>query len=250
MEFSRTGEDNMKDKSNGFRRWILVASLVLTAGVCHSCGKGQETVSLQPYLADESVTGDRGTGESIPGEEGADLTAAGELNGNQMNEGMQLESGNKAAGNPRLCYVHICGAVMNPGVYEVEEGQRIYQVVERAGGYTQDAASDYLNLAAAVSDGMKLTVPTQEELQSESGESIYGISTPQDTAAESGSAKINLNTAAKEQLMGLSGIGEARAGDIIRYREEHGGFKKIEDIMKIPGIKDAAFQKIKDQVTV
>lgn len=73
---------------------------------------------------------------------------------------------------------------------------------------------------------------------------------PQKRQKEESSGKVNLNQATKEQLMGLSGIGEAKAGDIIRYRDEHGGFQSIEDIMKVPGIKDAAYQKIKDEVTV
>lgn len=219
MGFSRIGEDRMKHKLYGFRRWIVVAVLVITAGFCHSCGRRSETVSLRVDTAETGGLQTEDVASSLPEE-----TAV-------------------------VCYVHICGAVARPGVYEMEEGQRIYQVVEQAGGYTQDAAVDYLNLAEPVADGMKLVVPTQEELLSEPGENLYGTAAQRKpTAAEP--AKVNLNTATKEELMGLSGIGEARAGDIIRYRENSGGFQAIEDIMKVPGIKDAAFQKIKDEITV
>ncbi len=231
----------MKHRLYGFRRWILMAVFVVTAGICHSCGR--ETVGLQPYVAEESVLKGTGAGESLPDEAG-DRTA-------EVKEAAasQPQAGRDPAESEAVCYVHICGAVANPGVYEVAKGQRIYQVVERAGGYTQEAAEDYLNLAAEVSDGMKLVVPTREELLLVPGGSLHGGFGAQEMV-EAKPGKVNLNTATKEQLMELNGIGEARAGDIIRYREEHGGFQRIEDIMKVPGIKDSAFQKIKDEVTV
>lgn len=227
----------MEYRTYGLRRWILVAAFVAAAGACYSCGR--KTVSLQSYVAVESAAG--------PAEETAMEAAVETVSGDA--DGLK-NIGESAAGaeSGAVCYVHICGAVASPGVYEVAKGQRIYQVVELAGGYTQEAATDYLNLAAEVEDGMKLVVPTREELLSASGESLYGVfSQEQDTAEPK---KVNLNTAGREELMELSGIGEAKAGDIIRYREEHGGFQTIEDIMKVPGIKEAAFQKIRDRVTV
>lgn len=233
----------MKHRLYGFRRWILLAVFVVTAGICHSCGR--ETVSLQPYMAEESTLSGTEPGESLPDGDGGDMTAEAE----KATADSQSPAGKDQTGSEAVCYVHICGAVANPGVYEVAKGQRIYQVVERAGGYTQEAAEDYLNLAAEVSDGMKLVVPTRDELLMVPGEGLYGISGTQGTT-EDKPGKVNLNTATREQLMELSGVGEAKAGDIIRYREEHGGFQKIEDIMKVPGIKDSAFQKIKDEVTV
>lgn len=219
----------MKHRLYGFFRWALVAAFVAAAGTCYSCGR--ETASLESYKADEGAAQD-----------------AGGANESRVLDG-RAEAGDSPKESEAACYVHICGAVVNPGVYEIAAGQRIYQVVERAGGYTEEAAADYLNLAAEVSDGMKLVVPTREELLSGSGENLYGAFAAE-KAKEESSGKVNLNQATKEQLMGLSGIGEAKAGDIIRYREEHGGFQSIEDIMKVPGIKDAAYQKIKDEVTV
>ena len=112
-----------------------------------------------------------------------------------------------------------------------------------AGGFTEDAALNVLNLAQKVSDGMKLVILSEEEAEALSEESLSGTEVESD-------GRININTASKEQLMTLTGIGESRADDIIRFREESGGFKKIEDIMKVPGIKNAGFQKIKDRITV
>lgn len=137
------------------------------------------------------------------------------------------------------CYVHICGEVKNPGVYELPEGSRMFQVLEKAGGFTPEAAETSLNLAEPIADGMQIVVLSKEEALQAA-----------ETAEEEASGRVNINKASKEQLMTLPGIGESRAEDILRYREESGGFQKIEDIMKVSGIKDAAFQKIKDSITV
>ena len=145
----------------------------------------------------------------------------------------------------RICYVHICGEVVSPGVYELEEGSRVFQAVAEAGGFTENAAADTLNMAEQVKDGMKIQVPDQEEAKRLLDQATSALEN-----IPEGSHKVNLNTAGKEELMTLRGVGEAKADDIIRYRESHGGFQKIEDIMKISGIKEAAFQKIKDDITV
>ena len=105
---------------------------------------------------------------------------------------------------------------------------------------------------------MKIEVPTErqaEEWEKEGRAGVMAGPVSQGAAGgrESGSAKsakVNLNTAGKEELMTLKGIGESKAEDIIRYRETYGPFERIEDIMNISGIKDAAFQKIKDSITV
>ena len=162
----------------------------------------------------------------------------------------------------------------------MEPGSRIFQAVEAAGGFTAQAAADYLNMAQETADGMKITVPSREETEGlkvlepgagASGESekkgqVTGsgeggrqgspwIEMPEGTGQELLSRtepprKINLNTATKEELMTLKGIGEAKAADIIRYREEQGPFQTVEEVMNISGIKEAAFEKIKNDITV
>lgn len=137
------------------------------------------------------------------------------------------------------CYVHVCGEVQSPGVYELPEGSRIFQAVKAAGGFTEHAAEESLNLAGNVADGMQIVVMSLEDAESAAA-----------AEKEANAGIVNLNTASKEQLMTLKGVGESRAEDIIRYREENGNFQKIEDIMKVPGIKEAGFLKIKDSITV
>lgn len=136
-------------------------------------------------------------------------------------------------------YVHICGEVKQPGVYLLGEGARIFDVVKAAGGFTEEACQEAVNLARIVADGEQIKIPNKEE-----GETFFEVSSQAD------SGKINLNTATKEQLMTLSGIGESRAEAILSYREEQGKFNQIEDIMNVPGIKEAAFKKIEKEIIV
>lgn len=146
-------------------------------------------------------------------------------------------------------YVYICGEVAAPGVYELSKDSRIYEAVDAAGGFTENAARECVNLASKVSDGMQITIYNREESASLPADSA-SVGGNAGKSGTSGSGLVNLNTATKEELMTLKGIGESKAEDIIRYREKSGGFKKIEDIMKISGIKENGFQKIKDSITV
>ena len=140
---------------------------------------------------------------------------------------------------PIKIYVHICGEVNNPGVYELAEGSRIFEAVEAAGGFTEEAAQASLNLAQVISDEEQIVILTQEEAEEKAR-----------LEREQAAGIVNLNTATKEQLMTLPGIGESRAEDILRYRQESGGFQAIEEIMNVPGIKESAYLKIKDSITV
>jgi competence protein ComEA len=138
-------------------------------------------------------------------------------------------------------YVYICGAVVTPGVYELEEGSRLYEAVDKAGGLTDEADETSLNLARELSDGEQIVVLTAEQAAKSEEE--------QQKAAET-SGLVNINTATAAELTAISGIGESRAQAIIAYREKNGGFSCIEDIKKVDGIKDGLFSKIKDKITV
>lgn len=136
-------------------------------------------------------------------------------------------------------FVYVCGAVQNPGVYELPEGCRVYQAVEMAGGFTEDASLVSVNQAQLLEDGQQVRIPTQEE------ETAGGGS--QDTAADQ---RININSADSAELTRLSGIGESRAMDIISYREQNGPFKSTEEIKNVSGIGDKTYEKIKENITV
>lgn len=200
----------MKKFIRVFGKWLALAVWILAAGFCYSCGRQEDEV----LMAETSFAAETPFTESAVGI----LSAA-------------------------VLFVHVCGEVENPGVYELHDGQRIYEAIDAAGGFTQEAADSYLNLAEPVTDGMKVEVPSKEQ-----AEAWRESSEAQNAGFSDG--RVNLNTATKEQLMTLNGIGESRAQDIIRYRQEHGKFEKIEDIMRISGIKESAFQKIKEDITV
>ena len=155
---------------------------------------------------------------------------------------------------PENVVVYVCGAVVNPGVYELSEGSRIDDALAAAGGFSEDADRTYVNLAARLSDGSKLQIPTISETSDEAlAKEIESFDTGDNgykSGALDGSGLININTASQTELATLPGIGEGIAGKIIKYRDENGSFKSIEDIMKVSGIKDKLFSKIKDQITV
>ena len=155
---------------------------------------------------------------------------------------------------PQSVVVYVCGAVVDPGVYELPEGSRIDDAVLAAGGFSEDADRTYVNLAARVTDGAKLQIPTTLETSDEA--LTAGIDSFDGEALGTGSGPaqdselININTASLNELTTLPGIGEGIAGKIIKYRDENGSFKCIEDIMKVSGIKDKLFSKIKDHIIV
>lgn len=150
--------------------------------------------------------------------------------------------------------VHICGAVKAPGVYELEQGSRVMDAVNAGGGFLPEAAQDSCNLAEPVTDGCQIYIMTkQESLEAEKTSGIRQtgrISGASAAVSGTGAGLVDLNTADKTALMTLPGIGESRADDILEWRSKNGGFQRIEDIMKISGIKKGAFEKIKDKITV
>ena len=135
--------------------------------------------------------------------------------------------------------VYVCGAVENPGVVDVPEGSRAEDALSAAGGFAQDAAREAVNLADWVTDGQMLYFPTKEEAEE--------LAARKESEA---AGLVNINTADAAQLCTLPGIGESRAADIVAYREKNGPFESCEDIMKVPGIKTSAFEKICDKITV
>lgn len=163
----------------------------------------------------------------------------------------QTDESSATSENTGYVYVYVCGAVRQEGVYRLPEGSRINDALLLAGGLTEDAASGVLNLAEPVQDGQKLYFPTKDELADQQNALRDGAYTDSqiDSSGEQ-TQKIDINTADKEQLMTLSGIGEAKAESIIRYRAEHGNFAQIEDITNVDGIGESLFQKIKEYIYV
>lgn len=146
-------------------------------------------------------------------------------------------------------FVHVVGEVNSPGIVKVPNGTRLYNVIEKAGGMTKNAQTDYLNLADTVKDGQQIKVISKKEYKKLKKKSQK----ESQNESQSGSDKsglININTATAEDLQTLSGIGEVRAKAIVEYRTQNGNFSKIEDIKNVSGIGDATFSNIKSMITV
>lgn len=163
----------------------------------------------------------------------------------------EKESAAEHMPDPSGCYVHICGAVMNPGVYCVTEGSRLYEVILAAGGMTADAMDEAVNQAQEVTDGMQVYIPSRT--QETAGEGRMSGQEPLLTGNAGATAqdtRIDLNTAGVEALCTLPGVGETRARAIIAYRQEHGAFQSTEELMNVTGIKAGVYEKIKELIKV
>lgn len=164
-------------------------------------------------------------------------------------EGNPSDAGDNA--DVRAVTVHVCGAVRNPGVYELAALSRVGDAVDAAGGFKDNAAKDYLNLAENISDGQKITVYTKKQVKSFSGKGPDGSDSGSVIHSDGAlQGLVNINTASREELMTLQGIGESKADDIIAYRESNGRFKNKDELMNIPGIKKGVYSKISDNITV
>ena len=142
-------------------------------------------------------------------------------------------------------YIDVSGEVVNPGLYELDEGSRINDAINIAGGVTEKACLDNVNLAYILSDGIKITIPKKSK-------NITYINTPVifTGASNDGEQLININTATVEELCKLDGIGESTAKKIITFRNQKGGFKSKEELKNVAGIGEAKFNSIKNDITI
>lgn len=181
---------------------------------------------------------------------------------------VDIDNGSEAVSDKEMqqamIYVDVCGAVANPGVFQLAAGSRVFQAIEAAGGYLPEAALTCVNRAGVLTDGQQLYILTQEEMERQGldpaemakasdGQMNGSAGTGQNTgmtAQVQQDNRININTADEAQLTTLTGIGATRAQAIIAYREENGPFDAIEDIMNVQGIKEGTFAKIKDEIVV
>jgi len=139
-----------------------------------------------------------------------------------------------------LIYVYVCGQVNAPGVYELLPGDRWFQAVEMAGGISENGDLSCINLASVLGDGERVYIPAV-------GESEWSEN-PEETASDVSKDYVDINRAAREELMTLPGIGEKKADAIIAYREKEGPFESKDALMNVPGIKEGLYEKIEDLI--
>lgn len=276
-----------KQKKRTDRLWKVVLWGILWATLCPTlgaCGAQREELFLPEkesiaygdgsYEVESDVEAMEQHREAEPNAGNTDQNREAESNAGDTDQNRKAEPSagstdrtelsDASSEETKTLVVHICGAVSAPGVYELPAGSRIIDAVEAGGGFLPEADEACCNLAEEIVDGCQIYIMTKTESCADGQtEKKAGIQTSPDsdmqttdrnvrsnsaTALENG--LVNLNTADVAALMTLPGIGESRAKAIISYREQHGAFAQIEDIMKISGIKQAAFSKIKDKITV
>ena len=229
-------------------RFVIIISIIMMTSCAH------EDITIET-IRDETAVAETDTSAGNKNSE-TDVTPTAE---ESVNKASSSEVSSKDDGSSEdKIFVYICGAVNREGVYELPCDSRIVDVLEMAGGMTEDACHDYVNLAEKLVDGEKIYIPTAEEV--EANDIKIGInefagitSTGSDMTSAFGAAsdgRIDINHASKEELITLSGIGAGKAEDIIAYREANGGFESTEDIMNVSGIGKATFDKIKDRIKV
>ena len=267
-----------KKEFRRIRKVRYAVCLFLLLCVVAGCRQEGESSLLLPASGEEGTgspgsgdeesgsLGEEGTGSLGSGEEESGSPGSGEEGRSASDADAQWEAGS-GSDTEMLIYVQVSGAVVRPGVYALPAGARIFQAIELAGGLTGEAESSSLNQAGFLADGQMVYVMDKEEAAAWAAGASAGdgsgavpgmpggdVSEGQpgrarsDGGAEDG--KVNLNTATESDLMALPGIGVAKAKSILAWREENGGFSQIEDLMKIQGIKEGVFSKIKDSVKV
>jgi competence protein ComEA len=223
------------------KNYIVIAAtclFLLISGICYSCayqGRSTSAVLVSTLSGEEVKSDTKNYEEQSDLDESLDVASA------------QIQT--EEASNTQI-YVHICGAVVKPGVYQVEAGSRLIDLIELSGGLNEDAAGDYMNQAGLVTDGQRIYIPTAKEVEELTpDEFALGIqSTIEETTGEP--ELVNINTANADELMELPGIGQAKAELIIDYRRATGQFKTIEELMNIPGIKEGLFNQISSYIIV
>ncbi|MCR4711023.1 MAG: ComEA family DNA-binding protein [Clostridia bacterium] len=200
-------------------------------------------VTETPEAAEE-VTEIRGAGE--PETEGVNTENQGEESSEEPDE------------EPALIVLDISGCVQDPGIYQLPEGARLYELIDAAGGLTEDADRDLINQAAVLKDGSKIYIPAREErgdrdpldgtVTGENGGGSQG--TGSSSGGGSGNGLIDLNTATSEELQRIPGIGPVTAEKILKYREENGPFTDLEELLEISGIGEKTLERMKDYLTI
>ena len=214
---------------NFYKKIILVLQMVLVVGWCGiltGCA-GEGSLSLEEALVAKK-------------QRNTDLSSGSDSSfstGSERKEERRTDDGEEST--EQLLYVYVCGSVVRPGVYALEEGSRIVAAVEAAGGFLEEAATESVNLAALLKDGMQIVIPDLEEAAS-----------VQVQGGMDQDGRVNLNRATVEDLCSLQGIGEAKAEAILAYREEIGAFTSVEQIQNVTGIGENLYKQIKESIYI
>lgn len=252
----------------GWKQKALVPLFLLVAMMAAAaCGKEEVLTLRSSPSSSEGMEAERteeASGDSR--QQGCDAGDAAERTG--AAESAEAERDDAAeSGKRELLYVYVCGAVECPGVYAFEEGARVFDAIEAAGGLSADADGACVNQALKLSDQDQLYIRTldEKEQNAQKGEFSSTGTSPEGSASGNGygllpaegsagtedaaDARININTASQKDLTSLPGIGDTKAAAILADRTENGFYEAPEDLKRVSGIGDATFEKLKDRIT-
>ena len=257
-----------------YRRRVFLIYTLLSVIVLSGCGENGLKIETQLSEDGADSAADSETGKNQKNSDQMNSDQNSTVQVSEISDNSESVSENEPGtqfiseiSSSSQVVVYLSGAVMSEGLYSLDAGSRVGDALELAGGYAGDAARGYVNLARILSDGEMIYFPTEEEVENgiaaeraagqenEDGRFRNKDSTKDSTKdsmkiGESGDSRVNINTAELAELTTLPGIGESRAKDILAYREANGDFTKIEDLMKVPGIKEGTFNKLKDLIKV
>lgn len=253
-----------------FRGWkqkaLVPLFLMVVMMAAAACGKEEVLTLRSSPSSSDGMTAERteeASGDS--GQQGCDDDAAERTGAAEPAEAERNDAAE--SGKRELLYVYVCGAVECPGVYAFEEGARVFDAIEAAGGLSADADGACVNQALKLSDQDQLYIRTLEEKEqnTQKGEASCTGTSPEGSASGNGygllpaegsagaenaaDARININTASQKDLTSLPGIGDTKAAAILADRAENGFYEAPEDLKRVSGIGDATFEKLKDRIT-
>lgn len=233
------------------KRWVFAAAVVAVVGAL------AWFLVLRPAPAPVDQTLPRSTPSGSGGDRAASSDAGGSAAGT-AGSASPVSAG--ATGPARTAYVHVAGAVIHPGLYRLTTKDRADDALRAAGGPTPDADLDRVNLAAVLADGQRLYVPKKGEMSVPAAVNGDGATATATAAAAAGSTApggtgaptqpVDLNTATPDQLDTLPGVGPATAQAILAYRQAHGGFRRVDDLLDVRGIGPAKMEQLRPLVRV
>lgn len=222
------------------KEWISKYKLYLAAGALLVLGCLYYFFINQPAATNQqTITGiEKNSSPTL----GGNSTSSGEKDKNQSEQ-------TKTADKAEAWIVDVKGEIKQPGVYPAGQNERVMDVIQKAGGLTDNADSSQVNFAAHVEDAMVIYIPAKGETPVNAPAANPAPAAAKSTPGSSG-GKININKADENELQNLPGIGPAKATAIVQYRQDNGPFQTIDDLKKISGIGDKTFEKLKESISV
>ncbi|MDK0863750.1 ComEA family DNA-binding protein [Clostridium perfringens] len=249
-----------KEKIIGSLIIAIIATLFLFIGYSKTNDKKISDSDMEKLFLDREESKENNEVEEF-NEKESDSKKEESNSKEEKDKGIESEKEEKETSlDEEKIVVEIKGEVKKPNVYELKNGSRIYELIEEAGGPTDKADLSNINRALYLSDGQCIVIKNINDVESEEANLNESLNTevsnniPANSSGDKGekneSSVININTASKETLMTLNGIGESKAQAIIDYRDEIGDFKSIDDITKVSGIGEKTLEKIKDKISI